>query len=235
MFGKILKRTTADLTSTCVANAASVNDDVFLIQDITTSFTQQLPDAKAGDRALLDRLYAGGGQGRLAVAVHTGWGTTLAPLTRISSNYTYLASKIDSIQPAGSPGMPVSSGTDIASGFEEAIAAYTASGYVAPTNGSKTVVLVSDGQPSSDPDGKHPTLTDSQLLTLAQTRANTLWANSVHVYVVFMDANNDTTAANRLKTLIRGNGDFVRVSDPSTLPAALTDITNKIGKISITR
>ena len=231
-FASLLGLSTIDLRFSCVVNASSISDDVFLLQDITTSFTAQLPDAKIADKGLLDSLYTSGGAGRLAVAVHTGWGATLAPFTNISSNYTYLSSTINSIQIAGSPGMPVASGTDIASGFDEAVSAFTASGYVSPT-GSKTVVLVSDGQPSANSSGKHPTLDSNQLLTLAQTRADTLWANNVHIYVVFMDADNDNTAATRLRTLIRGTGEFVRVSDPTQLPSALQGITDKIGGIHI--
>ena len=115
------------------------------------------------------------------------------------------------------------------------VAAFTASGYVTPVGGNKTVVLVSDGQPSADSDGKHPTLSDSQLLTLAQTRANTLWSNKVHVYVVFMDSANDSAAAAKLQTLVRGDGDFIRVSTPSALPAALADLTKKISGVTIVK
>ena len=234
-FASLFGQTQWNLQASSVAYNGSATDDVFLIQDVTRSFAEELPDAKIGDQALLDSLYGGGGAGRLAVAVHTGWGSTLAPLSRISTNYSYLTSKITSINLADSPGMPASSGTDIASGFDEAIAAYTSGSYVAPAAGVKTVVLVSDGQPSSDPSGKHPTLDDVQLLSLAQTRANTLWTNQVHIYVVFMDSDNDPVAAANLQTLIRGNGDFVRVTTPTQLPAALADITNKIGKISLVK
>lgn len=234
-FASLFGQTQWNLQVTSVAYNGSATDDVFLIQDVTTSFAEELPDAKTGDQALLDSLYGGGGSGRLAVAVHTGWGQTLASFTPISTNYSYLTSKISSINLAGNPGMPAASGTDIASGFDEAIAAYTSGGYVAPASGVKTVVLVSDGQPTNDPGGKHPTLDDAQLLSLAQTRANTLWSNNVHIYVVFMDADNDPVAASNLQTLIRGNGDFVRVATPAQLPAALADITNKIGKISLVK
>src|SRR4051812_20772089 len=234
-FASLFGQSQWDLQVTSVAFNGSATDDVFLIQDVTGSFMLELPDAKTGDQALLDSLNAAGGGGRLAVSVHTGWGSTLAPLTPVNANYSYLTSKISSINLGGSPGMPPPSGTDIASGFDEAIAAYTSGGYVAPAGGVKTVVLVSDGQPTTAPDGKHPTLDDAQLLSLAQTRANTLWSNNVHVYVVFMDSDNDPVAASNLQTLIRGNGDFVRVTSPNQLPAALADITNKIGKISLVK
>jgi Flp pilus assembly protein TadG len=235
VFASVLGQRSCDLQASSIVSINAADDDVFLIQDITTSFSAELPDAKIADQALLDALKNAGGSARFGIAVHTGWGTTLAPLQRISTNYSFLTSKISSIQLAGSSGMPVASGTDIASGFDEAITAYTASGYVAPTSGVKSVILVSDGQPSADSDGKHPTLNSSQLLTLAQTRANTLWTNKVHVYVVFMDAANDTAAATKLQTLIRGDGDFVRVSTPSQLPTALADLTKKIGGVSLVK
>jgi hypothetical protein len=234
-FASLFGQTQWNLQVSCIAFNGSATDDVFLIQDVTLSFAEELPDAKIGDQALLDCLYQTGGGGRLAVAVHSGWGVTLAPLTRISTDYSYLSSKISSINLAGWPGMPASTGTDIASGLDEAIAAYTSGSYVAPAGGVKTVVLVSDGQPTNNAYGKHPTLTDSQLLSLAQARADTLWSNNVHVYVIFMDADNDPVAAGNLQTLVRGNGDFVRVTTPSQLPTALADITNKIGKISIVK
>jgi hypothetical protein len=228
VFGSVFGQTTCDIKSVCVAATSATANDVFLIQDITTSFKEELPDAKIGDQGLLDRMYSfSAPKSRLAIAVHTGWGTTLAPLTEISTNYSYLTSRITSIKVAGSTGMPVASGTDIASGFDEAITAYTAAGYTPPP-GTKNVVLVSDGSPTSDSSGKHPTLNDSQLLALAQTRANTLWSKGVNIYVVFMDSSNDATGAANVKTLMRGSGTFIHVTDPKLLPAALKDMTDKI-------
>jgi Flp pilus assembly protein TadG len=233
-FAKVLGANSCDLSASCIASNNARSNDIFIVQDITTSFAAELPSAKAGLQSLLTQLYNGASPSRMAVSVHTGWGKTLAPLTMISSNYTYLQSKINSIQLAGSTGMPIASGTDISVGFDEAINAYTASGYVAPT-GMKSVVLISDGQPSNDPDGKHGTSTASQLMTLAQTRANTLWSKNVHVYVIFMDTDNDAAASTYLKTLIRGNGDFVRVNSAAELPAAVSDLTSKLGGVLVVK
>jgi hypothetical protein len=228
VFGSMIGQRTCDIKSSCVVSTSALNNDVFLIQDITSSFKEELPQAKIADLALLDKLYAAGApKSRLAIAVHTGWGTTIAPLTTIGSNYSFLTSKISAIQLAGSPGMPVTSGTDIASGFDEAITAYTAGGYTSPS-GSKNVVLVSDGSPTKDKSGKHPSLDDKDLLALAQTRSNTLWSMKVNVYVVFMDSENDKKGQDNLKTLPRGRGTFIHVTDPKLLPAALTDLTGKI-------
>ncbi|MBC8106639.1 MAG: hypothetical protein H7Z14_08625 [Anaerolineae bacterium] len=226
-FGKLLGRNTIDMKATAIA-AYGQGADVVLIQDITTSFSDELADAKVGDQALVDTLYANGsGITRIAILVHTGWGKTLAPLTVVGTNYSYLTNIVSSIKLAGSPGMPVASGTDIAAGFDEALKVYTAPGYVAPAGG-KVVVLVSDGQPTSSSAGSHPGLSDAQMLTLAQTRANQLWAQNVHIYIVFFDRDNDAAAANKLKTLTRGNGDFVAVSDPKDLPTALAEVTKRL-------
>lgn len=226
-FGSLLGRKTIDVKASAIA-AYGQGADVALIQDITTSFSDELPDAKVGDQALVDTLYANGnGITRIAILVHTGWGKTLAPLTVVGTNYSFLTSKVSSIKVAGSSGMPVASGTDIASGFDEALKIYTAPGYVAPPGG-KVIVLVSDGQPSSDSGGSHPTLNDTQLLKLAQTRADELWAQKVHIYVVFFDRGDDANAAAKVKTLIRGNGDFVKVTDPKELPTALAEVTRRL-------
>jgi hypothetical protein len=228
VFGSLIGQRTCDIKSSCIVSTSALNNDVFLIQDITSSFQEELPDAKVADLALLDKLYAAAApKSRLAIAVHTGWGTTVAPLTAIGANYSFLTSRISSIHLAGSPGMPVTSGTDIASGLDEAIAAYSAPSYTAPT-GSRNVVLVSDGSPTGDSKGKHPSLNDSQLLSLAQTRANTLWSSGINVYVVFMDSHDDKHGQTNLKTLPRGRGTFIHVTDPKLLPAALTDLTGKI-------
>jgi hypothetical protein len=163
----------------------------------------------------------------MAIVVHTGWGKTLSSLVNINSNYSTLSSIFSSIQLCGSTGMPVCSGTDISSGFDEALAVYSDPSYTMPAGG-KTVVLVSDGQPEASSSGKNPTLNSAQLLALAQQRADSLWTLGVHVYVVFFDRDDDATAAANLQRLIRGSGEFVRVSDPTQLPQALSDITKKL-------
>jgi Flp pilus assembly protein TadG len=227
MFARVLGQSFKEMSVSAVAGTGQAAD-VVILQDITSSFSDELSDAKTGDGALLDALYAGGtGSGRVAVLVHTGWGKTLASLQSISSNYSYLSCVITSIDHCGTTGMPVCSGTDIAAGFDEAIKTFTASGYVA-SPGGKVIVLVSDGQPEGNATGSHPTLSNDQLLSLAQTRADQLWAMKVNIYVVFYDRDNDATAAANLNSLIRGAGIFVRVNDPKLLPASLSNLSKNM-------
>jgi Flp pilus assembly protein TadG len=227
MMGAILGRRTVDMTASAVAGGGQ-GADIVILQDITVSFTDELPDAKVGDQAVVNSLYNNGaGTSRIGVLVFTGWGKTLRSFTPVGSNYTTLTNTISSIKVAGSSGMPVASGTDIAAGFDEAIKNFTASGYTA-SPGGKVIILISDGAPEQNSGGSHPTYTNSQLLTLARQRADQLWALNVHIYVVFFDRNNDATARSNLNSLKRGNGDFVAVSNPSDLPTALAEVAKRL-------
>jgi hypothetical protein len=200
---------------------------VVIVQDVTTSFQDELADAKTGDQALLDAIKANGGQSDLGVVAHTGWGTTLSPLRNVNTSYSTLTSVISSINHCGSPGMPPCSGTDIAAGLDQAVNVFDDPGYVANSS-SKAIVLVSDGEPTSDPGGSHPGRTADQMLTLAQQSADAAWAKQIHVYVVFFNRTNSAAAADKLRTLPRGKGDFVQVTNASDLPAALESVTKKL-------
>jgi hypothetical protein len=159
--------------------------------------------------------------------VHTGWGKTLAPLQAVKTNYSYLTSVVQSIKLAGNPGMPIASGTDPSTGLEEAIKVFDDPNYVSK-GAAKVIVLVSDGEPNVSSNGAHPTMTNDQLLALAQQRADEAWAQNIHVYVVFFNRTNDATAADRVRSMARGKGDFVQVTDAEDLPAALRAITKKL-------
>lgn len=228
VFARMIGLNSTDLTISAAAGFAQAAD-VVLVQDITTSFKEELPDAKIGDQALLDALYASGaGKSNFGVVVHTGWGKTLSPLRQINSNYTYLTNTISGINLAGTSGMPVASGTDISAGLSEAIKVFNDAAYTSYPNTVKAIVLVSDGSPSANTSGSNPSKTDAQLLTLAQQIADQAWAQRIHIYIVFMNADNDAVAAANVKTLTRGSGDFVQVTDPKQLPNALQKLTRRL-------
>lgn len=212
------------MSSTSIS-AVGAAADVVMVQDITSSFQEELADAKVGDQAVLDALYNAGGQTGFGLVAFTGWGKTLSDLKRISTNYAALTTSITNIQHCGSTGMPVCSGTDIAAGIDMGVTVFDA--YTGGSS-SKAMIIVSDGDSTQNSSGSHPSLSDAQLLTLAQQRANAAWAKKIHVYVVFFDRDNDATAASNLATLVRGNGIFIRESDPKQLPAALKTVTRAL-------
>lgn len=227
-FGPLIGKGSVDMATVAVAGFGQAAD-IVLVQDITSSFDDELSDAKVGDQALLDALYANGaGKSWMGVAVHTGWGKTLTQMRSINSDYSNLKSTITGIKLCGNSGMPVCSGTDIASGLAEGTKIFTTSTYTGTPGIPKAMILVSDGEPTADKDGSHPNATSTQLLTYAQQEADKAWGLGIHVYVVFFNRSNSTTAATKMKTLPRGMGDFVQVTDPKKLPQALEEITKRL-------
>lgn len=224
-FARLLGKDFVEMQTSAVG-AFAAGMDVVIVQDVTTSFSDELADARAGDLAFLDSLYARGGTGGMGVVAFTGWGKTIAPLQKINANYTALTNAIKSLQLAGSTGMPKASGTDIAAGLEESLKVFGS--YNNPSASGRAIVLVSDGEPNASSSGSHPKLSDSQLLTLAQQIANQAWAQKIHVYVVFYNESNSATAATKLKSLIRGDGAFVQVTVASDLPAAMETISKNM-------
>jgi hypothetical protein len=216
-----------EMTTSAVAGTGASTSDIVIAQDVSTSFSEELADAKVGDQALLNGLQAQGGTSAMGIVVFAGTAKTMASEQTISGNYTVLSNAITAIKLAGNAGMPSSwSGTDIAAGIEQALGVFNA--YGASASSSRALIIVSDGTPTQSWFGKHPTLNAAQLLALAQQDADTCWAQKIHVYVVFFDRNNDAQAAARLRTLIRGSGVFVQVQNPNDLPAALASITQML-------
>lgn len=227
-FAPLIGFASKDLTAVSIAGFAQAAD-VVLVQDITNSFSAELADAKVGDQALLDKLYASGtGRSNFGIVVHTGWGKTLRGLNPIQTDYANLSSTISSIGLAGTSGMPVASGTDIAAGLQQAINVFDQHDYSKKPSAVRAIVLVSDGEPNVSSSGSHPTLTNAQLLTLAQQTADAAWAKKIHVYVVYFNRDGDQAAAAKVATLKRGSGDFVQVSDPKQLPTALEKLTRRL-------
>jgi hypothetical protein len=197
--------------------------DVQIVQDVTGSFGEEIADAKTGDKAVVDWLYDNGkGESQVGLVTFNGTGSTLCDIKPIKGNHGVLISKVNSIA------IDSGSGTDIAAGLETALNNYNSSAYVPSQGATKAVILVSDGEPNASSRGAHPGYTDAQLLTLAQQFADQLWAKKVHVYVVFFNRENSTTAANNIKTLIRGNGYFVSVTDASKLPTELASMAKRL-------
>lgn len=203
--------------------------NLVLVQDVTGSFADELADAKAADHVLLDRLYANGtGSSRFGIVAHTGWGQTVAGLQPVNTNYAYLSGKISGLALGGSAGMPPSSGTDIAAGLEQALLVHADPTLSQADAAGRVIVLVSDGEPNSDPAGSHPTLSNSELLDLARQRADEAWAQKIHVYVAFFNRNNNPVAAANVASLVRGKGVFLQTQDPEQLPALLEEIVRNL-------
>jgi hypothetical protein len=230
-FFSFFGRDSANLSRSAVAGLGN-STDVVLIQDITSSFSDELSDAKVADKGLVDSLYAGGtSMSMLGLVVHTGWGKTLAPLQKVKNNYTFLGTTITNLNHCGTTNMPKCSGTDIASGLIEALKVFDDASYKALNSpNDKVIVLVSDGEPNADSGGSHPSMTDAELLTLAQQQADVAWGKKIHVYVAFFNRANDQSAATKLASLKRGNGVFLQTTDAKKLPTLMAEIVKRLPK-----
>lgn len=227
-FGPLVGKRSVDMVTAAVAGFGQAAD-IVLVQDVTSSFDAEIADAKTGDQALLDALYANGaGKSWMGIAVHTGWGKTMTDMRSINSDYNNLKSVISSFKLCGNSGMPVCSGTDIAAGLAEGIKIFTTSSYTGTPGVPKAIILVSDGEPTSSSNGSHPNCTDAQMLAFAKDQADAAWAKGIHVYIVMFNRENSTSAAANVKSLVRGTGDFVQVTNPKDLPKALEEITKRL-------
>jgi hypothetical protein len=226
IFAKMLGQNYIELEDSSIGGFAS-GMDVVLVQDVSGSFSDELSDAKAGDQALLNAIYNAGGKGGMGLVAFSGDVRTIASLKTVYNNYTSLTNSISSLKLAGNWGMPQVNGTDPAAGIERAMDVFDA--FTTPSPGGKAMIIVSDGEPSSSGwGGTHPYLSSSQLLTLAQQRADEAWAEGIHIYVVFYNESNSSSAAAKLDSLKRGKGVFVQVTYASQLPAAMEAITKKL-------
>lgn len=210
-----------DLTASSVATRTTPSEDVVVVQDVSGSFSGEISYARQGDRDLLDSMAATVNTSSFGLVAFTGTGKTIASLKKVNGNYNSLKSAVNSLG-VGTSGMPsTSSGTDIAAGIERAQAVFDA--YPVTTN-TRSMVIVSDGLPTSDWQNAHPGLSAAQLLVEAQQDADTAWAKGINVFVVFWDQNNSTTAANNLKSLVRGRGVFVHVTDPTRISESISNV-----------
>jgi hypothetical protein len=210
--------TTTAVTTSSVCTKASTAQDIVIVQDVSGSFASEIGYARAGDLNLLDAQNTAAGTSSLGVVAFTGTATTVSSIKNVKTNYGTLKTSVNTLG-VGTSGMPfILSGTDIAAGIEKGISLFNTFGKSSP---NRSMVIVSDGEPTQNWFGAHPGMSASQLLAQAQADADTAWAQGINVFVVFWDDANDPTAAANLKSLIRGRGVFVHVTDPTQLAAAI--------------
>lgn len=200
-------------------SAGETGYDLVLVQDVTNSFAQEIDDAKLGNHAILDHINANGGEPYVGLVAFTGWGKTISEMKQVSASYNALKSAVNSLDLGGRPGMPPASGTDISTGIAQAVTVFA--NRAASSTRPKAMIIISDGEPSQNSKGQNPKRNASELLTLAQQKADAAWAEEIHIFVVFYDKSNSATSAAKLRSLVRGSGTFVHVTDPDALPAAI--------------
>jgi Flp pilus assembly protein TadG len=243
-FGKVFGLSSANITAT--ATAAASRWDIVVAQDISESYSADLAYATSGHLALLADFNTYSPCSYYGAVQHTGWGSTWASLQAVGSNYSSLVTTMNNMQDcsnnttsaydvyggtttsiAVTTQTPNCSGSDLATGIQQAINLFNSSAYtsVAPAGTSKAILISSDGESNASSSGQHSSsnYTDTQLNTLAQTTAQTAYNTyGIDVYVVLYYHGSDTGAdTSLLQSLVQGKGTFTQVSNPADIPVAL--------------
>lgn len=212
------------ITKTAISVARRPAIDVIIVQDVSGSFANEIAYARTGDSDLLNSLNVTGSKSNFGLVAFTGTASTIASIKGVVGNYWSLKNAVNSLS-VGGWGMPDDgSGTDIAAGIEKAQAMFN---NFTSTNSNRCMIVVSDGEPSSSSSGAHPWLTNNQLLALAQSDANAAHSEGIDVYVVFWNSTNNATSAANLRSLVRGKGIFINVTDPTKLSEAVGGVLSK--------
>ncbi len=232
-FAKAIGFSSVDVQGKAVAAAAAGKPwYLSLVQDVTSSFSAELAQAKLADHNLLDCFSAvAPAQSRMGLVTFTGWSQQLAPLSVLSTSYATLNTAINAVKLCGSVGAPICSGTDIAAGLQAGTNMLTAAPPLAGVG--KAIVMVTDGQPTASAQGSHPTSTEAQLKALATQWANNADAAGISIFIVYYDGDNDPAAKAFLQTLIRGEGIFLTTPDPAQIPDLLKKICSSLTKLML--
>ena len=232
-FARAIGFSSVDVQGKAVAAAAAGKPwYLSLVQDVTSSFSAELAQAKTADHNLLNCFSAVAPvQSRMGLITFTGWSQQLVPLSVVATSYATLNTGMNNIKLCGSVGAPICSGTDIAAGLQAGTNMLTAAPPLAGVG--KAIVMVTDGQPQPSSQGSHPTSTAAQLQALATQWANNADAAGISIFIVYYDGDNDPAAKAFLQTLIRGEGSFLTTPDPAQIPTLLNKICTTLSKLML--
>lgn len=223
-FAGVLGINDVDITTSAVAAFDPVDDwDFVVAQDVTSSFSTEIADARDADQALLDCIRdnaTGGADPLWGMVLFTGVSTNYEPLQSVADNYWSLSQSVSDLTLCNGPGMPICSGTHVAPGITAATNLFATSPHGPEIN--RAVVVVGDGAPN--PTGPNSKLTIQQMKDLANKAADSAAAKGISVFTVFYDETNDDAAAAFFEGLVRGKGRAMRTPIPTDLPELLLSI-----------
>ena len=225
--------TSFDVSATAVATGDNGSTwDVSLVQDVTGSFRQELPDAVTANQTLLNCINNRARPESLIGGVaFTGYGHELAPLDDLQNGFQATYNSFSNLSPCGTGGMPPCSGTHIGSGMDIALnqfATYDAAHGGDDDGGGppreRAMIIVSDGAPNC----KSPACTTStqDLRDQATALADQAADEGISVFTVLYNENHSSGATNFLSSLVRGQGTFHETPDPQRLTDLLEQVCN---------
>jgi len=234
-----------DMEASAVAYAkAPTAWDVALVQDVTSSFTEEIGDARDADQVMLDCVSNHFIDARMGLTAFTGTSHIMTPMLPVGlpdnfANHVAMSDAIDNLNSCSgfpsNPPMPPCTGTHVGIGIERAIDqldSYTPSSGVI----GQAIVIVGDGKPNASSSAKdyYPesdyysvcgnNCNNKELAEMANLAANEAEAKGYDVYVVFYDEDNDDKAAEFFEGLVRGAGQFRRTPNSEDLEEMMFDL-----------
>ena len=253
MLARIFGATEADARSNGSSVGALRSREIFIVQDVTGSFRDEIDEAKVADLTLLDFIQENGFPGdQIGMVTFVGAAEVWTDLQRVESNYTTIRSQWETLDWCNRNYWPFTtprwaqdfhdapqmiscnegtlgswfsdSGTSQGSGLEAAIDQLTDE-EVTETSSLKTIVLISDGKPQCVPEG---TSCDSDVAALGIAQADRAAEQSISIFSVSFNETYNEEQSIYLDSLTRGYGTFYETPDASELPTILAEIAASI-------
>lgn len=218
-FAPALGRHTTDITASATAAVGSGQPwMIVIVQDVTSSFANELDEARVALKTTLDCMHARATSGtKVAFVTFTGYGQQLVPLNLLDDQYSTLSSAAAAVKQCGSKNMPPCSGTNIGAGLDEAIKLLSG----VDEKYRRAIILVSDGEPNSSLKG----YTTSDLKKWAIQSAETADQMGISIFTFFFSGNDAAPGASQyLASLAKGQGTAHETPNPSDIETELEQI-----------
>ena len=218
--------------STSAVAAYSTDDewDVLVVQDVTSSFSAEIDDARQANHVLLDCLQQRtSGDSLVGIVTFTGIAQDYAPFDTMEESYDSLSAAIDGLDPCGQYGMPKCSGTHVGAGMERALQMFSEVDAAEPDRKDSSVramVILGDGAPNAS--GPNSNKSNQDLINHANAMADLADDNDISIFTVFYDEDNDDAGAAFFEGLVRGEGASLRTPNSSELPELFASLCAKL-------
>lgn len=241
------------LTLEAMAGGGSVQGgpapDLVIVQDVTSSFSAEIGDARDADAALVDCVHEkASDQTKIGLTAFTGFELNLlspTTLTTYADGYSTVKTRISKIKVCGSTGMPACSGTNIAAGLY--LAKTILDGSDSDPDVGRAAILISDGAPNADSavctktgsgskkkyqsdastyfcPGWSNSPTDAKLKTSALSMQAAFEDAGYDLYTVFYNETSDATQSSFMEQLTANDGVYLESPDSADIGDFLQDI-----------
>lgn len=219
--------------------------DLVIVQDVTTSFRDEIDEAREADISLINCIHGKADEtSKLGLVAFSGLEANLFrpdELLTYESSYARMISVANTINICGNPGMPSCTNTNIAFGLHMAHAILDRS--TSDPEVGRAALLVSDGQPvysgqsCQKVSGRYKTPaaskwcpiwrntpTDSRLRAAALAERDDFEADGYDLYTAFYNEGDDPVASAFMQDLAANDGIYLESPNPEDIGDMLSAI-----------